>query len=578
MHIKYCSILIFCFLGYGISNAQHIDTTEAINIANTFFSSSLSNTTLKNNHLQSDNNTLILFKGENGGYIYGINMEDGGWVIISSDYRLRPILAYSEEGSISTLEDMPLPMQDIVIDYIRQIEYIYDNDTNINTNTHKDYYIPSLSTITQTVPNLLKKNNEIVRWKQSSNNSYNTVGCTKMYNKYCPAFYDTYSPCQNHALVGCTAVAMGQLMWYWQWPYYAEVPLNMLDSLGHTTGQTMHTYDWSKMPAAIYKDTEMSAVDFIATLLRDCGFSVNMKYRKNGSGAYLYDAADALKNIFGYSDALKHEYRPNSSDKTQQSAWLDKLKNELDNQRPLLYAGYRLSTSNNQKVGHAYLLTGYNSENYFCVNWGYGYSYETWVTLDDMTINENNYKYNQQAVFGVQPLPICLQKIPSTQNNWDINLVELYYDDVSISNKTYNSSKRGIIYSNNSIHLSGNVHIQKGANVHIAIRDMHCEESNTNMTKKINRHYEDNTQLETNIEEQKSTKSIIYPNPVHDILYIQYQYQNQICDICIYNHIGQLVLHSTENEIDTSLLPSGIYIITITRTDGITHQEKFIHL
>lgn len=70
----------------------------------------------------------------------------------------------------------------------------------------------------------------------------------------------------------------------------------------------------------------------------------------------------------------------------------------------------------------------------------------------------------------------------------------------------------------------------------------------------------------------------LYPNPTKDKLYISTN--SQIKAISLYNMLGQ---HVTTQSFDTSLgyiqvqeLPSGIYIATVTTTDGLTKSHRFI--
>ena len=55
----------------------------------------------------------------------------------------------------------------------------------------------------------------------------------------------------------------------------------------------------------------------------------------------------------------------------------------------------------------------------------------------------------------------------------------------------------------------------------------------------------------------------LYPNPVSNILRIETNELNAISDVKIYSIQGVLLLNSKENQIDVSLLPSGIYIADI---------------
>ena len=71
-------------------------------------------------------------------------------------------------------------------------------------------------------------------------------------------------------------------------------------------------------------------------------------------------------------------------------------------------------------------------------------------------------------------------------------------------------------------------------------------------------------------------KVSIYPNPVSNLLYIE----NAPGELCIYNHIGQLIYSFEDNEshkaINVSEFPNGIYIIEIKSPNGEVSRQKFI--
>jgi hypothetical protein len=65
----------------------------------------------------------------------------------------------------------------------------------------------------------------------------------------------------------------------------------------------------------------------------------------------------------------------------------------------------------------------------------------------------------------------------------------------------------------------------------------------------------------------------LYPNPVEDVLFIEYQ--KQIENFKIYTLQGQIVFEGTTKSVDVSQLKIGLYFIQIT-VDGKTTTLKFI--
>ena len=563
----YCCVLLFVSTTL---NAQYINADDALQLFYDFFE-------IKEESRNSEiTDTKIFIYPENSKKdetcLYFISDYNYGWVIIPSDKRFRNILAYSTKGTLSDYSNLPPALKDMINNYLYQIRAIQSIPNHESDTSHRTL-LSTLSSIDIIVPNLLQKDGQTIRWKQDGNDNNNTVGCTKTYNKYCPNLFSDFSfnICADYSYVGCTAIAIAQVMWYWQWPYYAKVPLIMLDTLGNTTGNNINLYDWSLMTPFINQYTDIQSVNMVAKLLKDCGYASKMKYKKTGSYAHLNDAAEALKNNFSYSSELYHAYRPTSN--LLQWVWLNKIKVNLDLGRPIPYCGYDGTSSSNLTSGHSFVLTGYNSANYFCVNWGWGHGYEeAWVSLDSMPLSLYNFKYYQQAIFDVKPTSICSYEIPTTNSTWTTNLIELYHGDAILQNRNIDNNSKGIIYSDNSIRLLPGTHIQAGANVHLAIRDMNCYTTTSN----------NEISNQQNIKPNYTNKyhsNINQLNLIHnsDNKHLTIQSPQTIISIQIYNITGQCVMQTRQTDIDTSNLPAGVYIITANTITGETLQNKFIN-
>ena len=566
-----CILLIVCNVGFS----QQADVATAIKMAQAFGEKTIRirDTTIASKNNQSiSGNAITYIIGQKDTCLYGISFEGGGWALISADKRIRPVLAYSDTGFFPEWDNINPSALGLIQSYIKEVEYAKDSLTS--DNIHPEWFSAlSRSEIYIIVDNLLKRNGEEVLWNQRGNQDmidwpYNPTDCNRVYNKFCPTFTSQpYSPCSDHGYVGCTAVAMGQIMWYWQWPYYARVPLAMTDSFGNTAGTTMHQYDWEKMPCYLTNSSDMDNVDMVAGLLRDCGYATNMKYGVNGSGTNLSKAASALRSTFHYLPSATYLPRPEQA--SQQDAWLDLLKAELNHARPVLYGGHQAESLGG--IGHSFVLAGYNSADYFYVNWS---TYHPavgidngFVSLNNMITSSGSYNYKQDAVVGITPQLMCSSQIPTTQPEWETNLVELYHGDAIIQNKIYDNSTRGIIYSDRSIRITGDVRIAKGANIHIAIKNMYCD------------YGKDDSSMPSQRFAKKSkisamSRLIVSPNPVLSVLHIHMS--DDLSQAKIYALNGQCVLQASQTDIDVSGLPEGMYILQAETLSGAYMQTKFI--
>lgn len=218
------------------------------------------------------------------------------------------------------------------------------------------------------------------------------------YNMQCP--YSANSVyANNHVPVGCVAVAMGQIMQYHGHPASGTGSHSYTSSYGTESANFGNTtYDWSNMPGSVTSSSPASQKNEVAKLLYHCGVSVDMNYGDNGSGSYSGDAMLALGNYFKYNSSLmSYEAKASASN------WDYKIKNDIDNGRPVFYRGEKSNGG-----GHAFVLDGYQGSNndHYHFNWGWGSYYNNYCYLNALipaNITGYNYTYNQHAIFGIEP-------------------------------------------------------------------------------------------------------------------------------------------------------------------------------
>ena len=68
-----------------------------------------------------------------------------------------------------------------------------------------------------------------------------------------------------------------------------------------------------------------------------------------------------------------------SKDNYDDVFWVDMVKNELDEGRPLIYKGYTQDLG----AGHAFVVNGYD-EDFFHLNWGWSGSYNGWYLINNL--------------------------------------------------------------------------------------------------------------------------------------------------------------------------------------------------
>jgi hypothetical protein len=215
------------------------------------------------------------------------------------------------------------------------------------------------------------------------------------YNELCPSDPNApYGYC-GHVPVGCVALAMAQVMKYWDYPvsgtgshsYYASPYGWQSADFGNTT------YEWDNMPGSLNNDNLS-----VATLIYHCAVSVNMQFGPNGSGAFTGDARNSLVNYFDYDAEAAFIYKSSYSD----PVWESMLRDELDMGRPVIYRGQGTG-------GHAWVCDGYAADNYFHMNWGWGGYANGYFYLSALNPAGNNFNSNQAAIMGIVPSDAVLE-------------------------------------------------------------------------------------------------------------------------------------------------------------------------
>ena len=133
-------------------------------------------------------------------------------------------------------------------------------------------------------------------------------------------------------------------------------------------------YDWDNMPNRISSTSPQEQIEAIATLMYHCGVSVNMGFAYDGSGANSEDVPDAIKNYFSYSDEAKIRSRDNYT----LTNWKNLLKGQFNIGWPVYYSGY------SESGGHAFVCDGYDDDDLFHFNWGWGGSNDGYFVIDEI--------------------------------------------------------------------------------------------------------------------------------------------------------------------------------------------------
>ena len=353
LHIQFLLVLLLA-LGYSPLQAKRITQWQAQQQAYSFWGKQMPQ------KAKAKSRTATTASPSDAYYVF--NNDAGGFVIIAGDDAVTPVLGYTSTGSFDA-ENLPDGLKDLLKSYERQIAALGDSYVANQTATRAAF----------TGEKLLKT----AEWNQMA-----------PFNKYTP----------NNYVTGCVATAGAIVMKHHGYPAKGTGSHSYTWKGKTLTANFEHDYDWASMPAK-YDGTNDADFDGVARLMADLGVAVEMNYAKDGSGSYIGDLVTALQKYYGYSK-LSHLM---AIEDVGAEAWNSRLREEIDANRPVLYAA-----SDPARGGHAFVIDGYKDES-FSVNWGWGGYCDGFYQIGALNPESagkptgDKYNVDQSAVFGMEP-------------------------------------------------------------------------------------------------------------------------------------------------------------------------------
>jgi hypothetical protein len=358
-------------------------------------------------------NTFTYKKDQANPALYIVNYQEGGFVMVSGDDRVTPILAYSNENNfpIEKMNELPRGLIGWFEQKNKTIKAIRENgkeQTAFVKIAWKDMELKSqLSSgsknVLVTFPECLEEGQQFwdqtmigplsgAEWDQGL--GYNNSIPTSEPHDIITGPYSCYSNYSNgRPPVGCVATAIAQAMYYYKFPT---------------------SYNWSSMYAEPNHNATLAATTSV--LMKDIGEEVNMSYGCSGSSAWLTSVDNAFTNM-GYA----------SADYAYYSGGV--VLNELWEHRVVVLGGDSGSS------GHAWIAegvqidilyvchlgdgpiegrglppepssywteqAGYNTK--FYLNWGWSGDANAWYNMDDFTPNSYDFDSGLRMITDISP-------------------------------------------------------------------------------------------------------------------------------------------------------------------------------
>lgn len=226
------------------------------------------------------------------------------------------------------------------------------------------------------------------------------------YNDQCPASGSSKS------VTGCVATAMAQAMKYYNYPDVGKGTVSVTFN-GKKQSMDLNSapFDWTNMLNTYPSSATAAQKTAVSTLMKACGYAVDMNYSPQESGAMSQNIVAAMVNNFKYDQGLDYQMRDFYTDEQ----WIDMLYAELAAGRPVMYGGTGAGG------GHQFICDGYRaSDNYFHFNWGWSGSYDGMFSINALDPagvgiggGSGNFNEDQDALFGFQK-PVSGSKKPAS--------------------------------------------------------------------------------------------------------------------------------------------------------------------
>lgn len=557
-----CLVFALMMAGFKCGIAQSVSQNEAIQVAVKL--------------MQSENRVSLTIDSvyctntitRNGNaLLYEVRFTNGSFVLLSGHKACTPILGMrlAEEsgpssGIIGRSDIIPDALNELLDGYANVIDYCFNNHINEGFYNSWDSVlmcnVDSVVTVCRRVSPLIT-----TKWGQAqSNDNYG-----RAYNYYVTDSIQYCSPCP----AGCVAVAMAQIMKYWNAPY--EIPYKCVQ------------YEWNNMPDELIKTNNPNYSiqrNAIARLIKDCGSLVGMEYCAGGhcsSAASTAAVPNALRRLGYHSD----DYMPKDA---YLGDWEDALRNCLDNNYPVQYRG---NVSESSSVGHSFVCCGYKKR--FLAN-GYKYYFnfgwlgegDGWFVIDNITENQDHildYFYHQGAIFNIYPNDCWEEILMQCNRSFSENDSKYYSTRNSFSNNNYNyiieRNAEVQIQAGTEILLTHGFYAAEGADFAADItpcgNSRGIKENNTILNNRT-----ENISI-SNSDEIVQNNLAVFPNPSKASLTVRGENLKQIE---IRNMLGQLVfIHQAEGletTLNISKLPSGLYFVAVISEDGQKAVKKVI--
>lgn len=318
---------------------------------------------------------------ETGYYI--AHLQPMGFIVVSADTELFPIYSYSFTNNFYRTDKNEFnPLDNLLkqnISNFLENKDLKTTEINKRINAEWNYYLSEYFN-----PN---KNKELIQWPPAGTTS--TGGWLETnwsqgnpYNQFCPLDLDN----GGRSLAGCPAVALAMVINYYETVNSTTFTddddyVHNYSGNNFTIDDDYVTYDFLNFPAINsflsditikYNNQQTITDEQAAALTFACGVAATQVYSAGGSGTFGIDQAFEAYQKFNFASA-------ELIDETNPDFYTIFSQNMIDG-KPAHVAS---TDPPPVTMGHNYVADGYNTDNYYHLNMGWGGSYNNWYLIPD---------------------------------------------------------------------------------------------------------------------------------------------------------------------------------------------------
>lgn len=324
--------------------------------------------------------------------LYVYQLDEPGFVAVAGDDNVAPVLAYSFRNHLTPDPDnliFTMMQQDVR----NRLAWVAENPAHGEQSRQKWNELLAG----------MRPQRDFQQWPAEGSTltdgwletTWNQSG---IFNDFCPL-----DNSGERSVVGCVATAMSMILHFhrhvggvsfsqadsyvsgWSYPYmYIDGDHDERDFPSFT-----ELNGYLDVLDDHYQNGVTPTSDDLAALCFAAGISVEMSYSSGGSGAYTSDVPWVLNNKFGYSGSWWMDWNNGS--------FLDDVASEMIHMRPTEFS-IRLPDGSG---GHAINCDGYNTDDFYHLNFGWGTSNNTcWYTLPEGM--PNNYSIIGGSTMNVE--------------------------------------------------------------------------------------------------------------------------------------------------------------------------------